>query len=109
MWVVGFFLFNCGKWPVAGKNFCLAWQNQQLFPDIFNQLLHTGVDVIAGEIGSADRACKETVAGKNDFICRAVKANSAGGMAGRMDDFKGQTVKIHCAFFFNYYISRQAV
>ena len=109
MWVVGFFLFNCGKWPVAGKNFCLAWQNQQLFPDIFNQLLHTGVDVIAGEIGSADRACKETVAGKNNFISSAVQANAAWGMAWGMDDFKGKTVKIERAFFFNYYISRRTV
>ena len=72
-----------GEYPVV------LFQGDQLLEGLFQ-----GVIAAAGEIGSADAACKQGITGEYGILTN--KAYTTGGMTGGVDDPEGQSCGFHC-------------
>jgi len=72
---------------VAGQNFGFIWEREQAVLDGIENL----VRVAAGEVGAADAACEEGVAGDEQAERGEVEAYGALGVAGSMEDLGGVT------------------
>jgi len=64
----------------------LIGQAEKLAPDAFEQQMH----IATGEIGPADRLGEKRVVGEYGTVVPCVEADTAGGMAWGMEDFKAQ-------------------
>ncbi len=80
------FLADRGELAVAGDDYGFIRQGQDCVVQGAQDFLHRS----AGEIGAADGAGEEGVAGDQLFVGREVEADAAFGVAGGVEDVGGE-------------------
>ena len=81
-WICSAFGADGGGWSVAGNDPGFVGEGQQAGVDGVDDLL----EVAAGQVGAADAAGKERVAGEDHLERSEVKADGALGVAGGVQD-----------------------
>ena len=85
-WVALALLADCCEFAVAGDYYRFVWEGQDRVVEGVEDFLHRA----AGEVGAADGAGEEGVAGDQLFFCGEVEADAAFGMAGSVQDVCGE-------------------
>jgi hypothetical protein len=88
-WIVQPFVADCGRGTVAGQHASVAGQGQETGFDGLDDLAR----VPAGEIGAADTAGKQSIAGNDHLERLEMKTNRTLGVAGRVQNFSGVAIE----------------